>query len=376
MKRLILIILLIFGVFIVSSCGKDTESPIVENKTVIDGVTYTLKGDCYYVTGAENNVTRVLIKEKIGNFDVTTIGKEAFMYNTNITEVTIPGSIKTIEENAFFGCHKLVEVYNFSSLEIKNDNKNGCVGRYAKDIYDSEVQGKQFVENGFRFYSSNKENLLLSYEGTSKDVVLPEKCKGNEYEIYKYAFYNRRDITSITFPQPNMEDEEDRTIYKIGERAFYNCTGFKMISLPQRLEGIDKSSFSGCVNLEKIDLPEGIVSISDYAFDGCKNLKEINSPKSVTSIGAFAFSGCLSLESIELTDNMKSIGMCAFRWCTSLKEIKLYTRSISSVGASAFEGCESLTIYCDNVNHVKKWGDKWNPDECTILTISNENISS
>lgn len=38
---------------------------------------------------------------------VTSIGKEAFMYNFRLDSIRIPGSVQQIEKDAFHMCHKL-----------------------------------------------------------------------------------------------------------------------------------------------------------------------------------------------------------------------------------------------------------------------------
>ncbi|MBO7231357.1 MAG: leucine-rich repeat domain-containing protein, partial [Bacteroidaceae bacterium] len=55
-------------------------------------------------------------------------------------------------------------------------------------------------------------------------------------------------------------------------------------------------------------IPEGTTEIGNRAFFDCTSLKSITIPDSVTSIGKEAFSGCSSLTSIVIPDSVTSIG--------------------------------------------------------------------
>ena len=61
---------------------------------------------------------------------------------------------------------------------------------------------------------------------------------------------------------------------------------------------INQYAFWNCKNLTSITIPSSVTSIGEYAFYGCKSLTSITIPSSVTSIGDGAFYYCTNLTSI------------------------------------------------------------------------------
>ena len=57
--------------------------------------------------GSENHM---IIPSEIEGYTVTTVGATAFHNKTNITEVTIPNSVTSIEDAAFSNCYNLSKI--------------------------------------------------------------------------------------------------------------------------------------------------------------------------------------------------------------------------------------------------------------------------
>ncbi len=242
---------------------------------------------------------------------VTEIGKYAF-YNCNgLTSVTIGREVTSIDNSAFEGCYKFVEVINYSSLTITaGKTVNGYVGAYAKQVMTNAADSKLAMQEDYLVYKDGENSALVAYYGTNAEIVLPDDIDGNGYAIYQYAFYNRSGLTSITIPDG---------VTSIGSGAFMDCT-----NLIETVDGIQyvNAWVIDCDNtISTVTIREGTKGIAASAFYNCRSLTSITIPDSVTSIGNYAFSNCDSLTSITIPDSVISIGSFAFNGCYGLAKV-------------------------------------------------------
>ncbi len=318
---------------------------------------------------------------------VTSIAIGAFANCPFLNSATIIGdNLTKIDFNAFNGCYRLVEIYNPSSNELVS---NSC--RNAGIIHTS-LNEPSILENAddYIFMTHKDKYYLIDYVGSDTKLTLPEAYKGNNYEIYRYAFFMHDAITSITIPN---------SVATIGECAFRDCISLKSITIPSSVTSIGGGVFNGCDKLESINylgtleqwcncnitssllytgaklhfdgvlvtdivipssvksirsgafqrcislksviIQDGVTSIAGNAFQNCTSLESITIPSSVTSIEVRAFQGCTALESVTIQGGVTSIGNYAFQGCASLKSITIPS-NVTSIGNYAFQGCSSL----------------------------------
>ena len=81
--------------------------------------------------------------------------------------------------------------------------------------------------------------------------------------------------------------------------------------------------------------------LGDYAFYGCSGLTSLTISSSVTSIGDKAFHGCSGLTSLTIPSSVTSIGNYAFEGCSGLTSIYVYPEKTPKLGTDIFSGCDA-----------------------------------
>lgn len=286
--------------------------------TIPAGIT-EIPQSCFFNDQALTSITFA------GNF--TSIGSGAF-YKTAITEINIPGSCKTIGNNAFQLCPNLTRVTLGDGVETLS-------------------------EGAFR------ECAKLT------EINLPSSLKS----IGEYAFLDNSSLASITIPAGVSEigsaafSNNGLTAFKVeaGNTAcqaingvLYSAEGNVLMAYPTKAEATEYAIADGCLGvgegafahttLQKITVPEGMRAFDDNAFSESA-LAEINFPASLVLIGNQAFAKT-QLTTLVLPENMTNVYEGTFAQCTALKSITIPS-GIRSIEAYAFNGCTALTeVFC------------------------------
>ncbi len=328
--------------------------------TIADGSLYELDGviyrvnyaiDDYYATVVgynEKTETECEIKEYIDEIMVlvTAIEAECFDGAAFVT-VRMPGSIKTIGNDAFKNCAVLKKVYFGGNT----------------DAWCGITFGNEF-SNPLRF----AESLFVDGEKLTSAVLQ------SATEIKKYAFASYDALTSVTIPA---------SVLSVGEKAFKNCSGLTAVYytgniaswcslifadaeanplnkahnlyidgrsvdnlvLPATVNSIGDYCFLGCQNITGFSAETGSVleTVGQYAFSSCTNLLSVSVPSSVTNIGNHAFDGCGEMNSLSFGDGsmLNYIGANAFSECAKLPSLVI-PDAVETIGASAFSDCVVL----------------------------------
>ena len=128
---------------------------------------------------------------------------------------------------------------------------------------------------------------------------------------------------------------------KLGDYAFYGCSGLTSLTIPSSVTSIGNEAFHGCCGLTSLVIPSGVTSIGDEAFHGCCGLTSLVIPSSVTWISGEAFSGCSGLTSLVIPSSVTSIGKSAFSGCSGLTSIYVYPEKTPKLGTDIFSGCDA-----------------------------------
>jgi hypothetical protein len=238
---------------------------------------------------------------------VTSIGGQAFLGCSSLTNVTIPASVTDIGDQAFGYCG------NLTAITVERNN-----------LFYSSANGVLFDES--------QTTLLQHPGGLGGNYTIPV-CVTS---IGDYAFADNT-LTGVTIPH---------SVTSIGDDAFAACFDLAIAAIPASVTNIGNSAFDFCTKLTSATIPGGVTSIGDSAFWGCANLASVTIPASVTSIGQYAFWGCTSLPSITIPGSVTNIGEYAFWFCTDLTNVYFMGDAPAlGQGNTVFANDSKLTIY-------------------------------
>lgn len=279
---------------------------------------------------------------------VTAIGTDAFRDCAKLTEVTFGegGKITSIGAQAFYNCKCLSKINLPSDLTSIGEHSFGnCVAltdfivpRKVTSIGASAFSGcsslKSITLPFIGATADGKADSRLVYIFSSVPASLKTVNVTSAKNIGSNAFKGCSNITDILIG-------DGATVTAIGSEAFSGCTALTRVVIGNRVESIGDSAFNGCASLVSITLTSSVTSIGSAAFYNCDALETIIIPYGVTSIEANAFAECDKLKNVFLGNGVTSIGEGAFYDCIGLTSITI-PDSVATIGRNAFNGCAKL----------------------------------
>ena len=357
--------------------GTYTDTNVIIPPTYKDKPVTAIASDAF----ANNSIiTSVIIPDS-----VVDIGYYAFEGCTGLTSIVIPNSVTTIGDYAFYGCTGLISIVIPDSVTTIGINAfEGCTGLTSIVI----PSGVTTIDQSTFYGCTNLESILVG-EGNqsyySQNNCLIEKetnalilgCKNSIIPdgvtmIFDYAFYGCTGLTSIVIPD---------SVIAIDRYTFYRCADLESILVGDGNQSyysennclIEKETNTLILGCKNSIIPDSVTKIGDYAFYGCTGLTSIVIPDNVTEIGFYAFGGCSGSESILVGDGNKvyrsenncliekeantlilgcknsiipdsvtKIDRSAFRDCIGLTSLTI-PDSVTEIGNIAFGGCTGLT---------------------------------
>ena len=251
-------------------CSELTDIPILDSVTEIGSESFH---QC-------EKLDTVTIPE-----GVTSVADGMFSYCYSLHTVTLPNSVTAIEERAFTGT-ALTQIHIPANVaQIGTDAFSEC---FALSAITSDSESYPAIDNVLYEKSANGDYALIRYPSQRADSAF--KIPNGVARIEAHAFDCCSYLASVKMPD---------SVVSIGTGAFMNCQKLHDIEFSCRITELPESVFAGCISLKSIDIPEGITQILDDAFAGCEQLERIAIPSSVTKIPESAFSSCESLITVE-----------------------------------------------------------------------------
>ena len=270
-----------------------------------------------------------------------------------MTSITIPDSVKVINDRCFVNCPNLVEV-------VLPDNLTQLNGK----VFDATTNIR--FSNNSKFYITSdyvimdKENTtVVQYIGSNSDTNI--NIHFNASEIKKSAFSDKTLLRSITFPVESK-------LKTINDYAFSNCYNLEFIGLPSNIVSIGSNSFSNCYKLQTISL-NFCNRIGTSSFINCIKLGEIIfEESSITNIPDSCFYNCTSITTLKLPINLETIGDKSFMLCTSLTSVTFHV-NVSSFGDSCFRQCNIKQVHMGICKTFQTLSDNCFRDNSLLETI-------
>ena len=265
--------------FIINLEKRKILGPIVYDIFEKSNVKLELSSDVYQFS----NCAHILTKEKEvtinGKYEI--IGHDCFLFSPQVETIIFEDGIKWIDEKSCQNLKNLKTIYLPKTLKkIYSHCFANCTN--LENIVFKNTDG--YIEpsafEGTKWFEQIKDefvivnNQLLKYNGTSKNIIVPEGVKSINFQVFN----------------------ENPIIEKV--------------ILPTSLEELSVAAFGDCVNLKEVIFEgEKLETIYPMAFDGCINLKEITLPKSIKEIGCEAFSKVTTVichsNNLEIVDYIK-----------------------------------------------------------------------
>lgn len=275
-----------------------------------------------------------------------------------ITSITIPASVETISDGAFYNCTALSKV-------TFEKNSNCTAIKEYEHYYGDEVEDKFGAFENCKSLTSVTfgDKLQTLASGTFRGCTgLTTLSFGKDFKgftkFYDQKIYTAMNIdcfssgyrdalkkfTTIKVVSSNTKfaavngvlytkSKKTLCMYPEGKKA----TSFKV---PSSVKAIGKEAFCWNANLKKVTLGSKTTTIKAEAFNICKKLTSINL-KNVKKIEERAFLGSTKLANVTWSKKLTSIGQYAFMDEAALKKVTLYKKA--TLGRGAFYGCKKIT---------------------------------
>ena len=304
----------------------------------IDGIYYNLNSEtrtAEVTYGTKEYLGDIVIPTSVTSdgvtYSVTSIGEEAFE-QCRITSVDMSNNITSIGREAFWNCYQLTSITIPANVTSLEGVFAGCYELTKVEIHSDALVSKDYnwLSGGLLY------NLFGNYV---QEFVIGEEVT----KIGKCAFWGCKSLTSITIPN---------SVTTIGSGSFSGCEKLTSITIPSSVTSIEDNPFNACSGLLSIQVEEGntvydsrnncnaiIKTADNEIITGCQNTII---PNSVKSIGAGAFHMCNGLTFIDIPSSVTTIKGGAFWFCKGLASISI-PNSVTTIGEQAFEGCSALT---------------------------------
>ena len=219
---------------------------------VVDGVRYGIKDGVATVARQPKNSEKVVISKSIyyngRSYTVTKIAEKAFQSYNTLISITIPNSVTSIGEDAFYNC---VSATIYCEHERKPSGWYSNWNNFGKTVV-WDCNNNDVAEDGYVY--TMIEGIKYGIKDGVATVVKQPRNIENAI-ILKSIVYS-----GASYPVISIVDE-----------AFYGSTLIS-VTIPNSIKSIGKSAFAYCYRLKSIIIPSSVTSVGGFAFSGWEDL--------------------------------------------------------------------------------------------------------
>jgi hypothetical protein len=247
----------------------------------------------YWVLPGRDTPAEIRVPKELGGYPLKEIGLAAFdNWNTieyqgetydpydkdKVQRIVIPEGVTTLKDGAFTCCHDVSEISLPSTLDTI---ETGFAFQHVTaEIVLAEENQNYIVNNGFLI--DKRTDALLYCAPSAKDQPLPMVKRIEAHALDNYGYFH----PVLTFPE---------TVEYIGGFNAYDLVDLKTIVVSESVVELADYAFY-CNSATSIELNEGLKRIGAYAFAET-DIDSIVVPSTVEWIGFDAFS-CMEEENI------------------------------------------------------------------------------
>lgn len=188
-------------------------------------------------------------------YEVTAIGEEAFKQCFELHNITLPNSIKTLEQLAFYNC------LNLENIDLPTSvTKIGYFAFGACHSLKSMFIPKSVTDLGYAAFSECESLTSFSIDSENPVYKFENSMLLTKDNTTLVSYMGDKSLTKVTIPS---------TIKTIFNRAFVYCDWLTEVVIPNSVTTIGERAFSVCSALADVVLPNSIKRIEMFAFEEC-----------------------------------------------------------------------------------------------------------
>lgn len=307
---------------------------------------------------------------------VTSIGYNAFCYIENLTKVTaLMQTPCTVSDNCFYNSND--NAYNNAILYVPAGRKSA----YQSTNYWNKFKNIQEISNNSQVIATTSTNNALIQVARAQGWIPSNATQMTEEQAAAVtsigkAFNSNNDITSLS------ELQYFTGITSIDAFSM-ECSKLTTVTIPRNVRTIGNNPFRGCYALKeiKVDTQNNYYcSVDGVLFNKGKtdiisypNAKATtyNIPTGTTIIKSNAFGWCNSLKTVTLATSIRTIENYAFNSCSALTSVTI-PNNVNNIGYNPFINCtklQSITVNSSNSYYTSDNGVLFNKNKTNLIAF-------